>query len=68
MPLFGGGPIQSIEHRHFWKVTALFVVIVGGIWAWHYFKIRHDVRQENTQQFQAQQTIAPKGSVLPKTR
>ena len=68
----GGGPIKNIEHGHFWKVAIVFVLLVGGIWAWHYYKIRHDARLEDiaNQQFQAQQKNAQpsrgKGAILPK--
>lgn len=53
----GGGPIKSVEKAHFWKAFILFAIIIGGIWGWYYYKIRHDVKTQrtNTEVFNAQQ-------------
>jgi hypothetical protein len=55
MAPIGGGPIKSIEQRHFWKSALLLALIVGGLWAWHHFKIRQDVQAEQAayEKFQA---------------
>lgn len=58
----GGGAIKIIRHPHFWKTVILFAVLVGGLWAWHYYKIRHDVQAEKTarqQLLEARQRHAP---------
>jgi hypothetical protein len=68
--LVGGGPIKALKHGHFWKVFILLVLIFGGIRAWHYYKIRHDARIEDSiQQLPVRNTppINPR-AILPSSK
>ena len=46
MGAFGGGIQSVLHHRHFWKVIIIFLVLIVGLRAWHYYKIRHDAASE----------------------
>lgn len=50
MNLFGGGPFKNIEHRHFWKAAALLIILLVGLWIWYYYRVRYDVRAEQSTQ------------------
>jgi len=55
MAAFGGGPLKNIEHKHFWHVLILFVIIVVGSWAGYHWWIKQAVDLDERQQMQAQQ-------------
>lgn len=62
----GDGPLKSVGHPHFWKAAFLFIIIIGGLWAWYYFKIRHAVRVENDlEQRAAAGAVHNPGAILP---
>jgi len=62
MAPLGGGLRAVITHRHFWRVVIIFILIIGGFRAWHYYKIRHAVKFE---QAVSQQTLTRQNQQIP---
>jgi hypothetical protein len=57
MTPIGDGFLGSLEHKHFLKAFAGFVVIVLLVWATYFFwvKKQSEIEAMQVQQFQAQQ-------------